>query len=86
MFLKICESLPAELKVKDMTYGLLLSHTFPGLLFGLEILLSFELVTNVHILTSLFLFRKPTTSGEIHGQFCIIKTKRGRRCRQPNKR
>lgn len=42
-----------ELKVKDMSYGLLLSHTFPGLLFGLEILLAFELFTKLNIVGAL---------------------------------
>jgi hypothetical protein len=44
-----------EYRIKDMSYGLLLSHTFPGLLFGLEILLAFELFTKINIINLLFL-------------------------------
>lgn len=47
-----------ELKLKDMSYGLLLSHTFPGLLFGLEIALAFHLFTNFSIYKFLFSLQK----------------------------
>lgn len=43
-----------EFKLKDMSYGLLLSHTFPGILLELEILVAFELFTPLNILGRIF--------------------------------
>lgn len=51
-----------EFKVKDLSYGLLLSHTFPGLLFGLEILIAFQLFTNLDILTSILTLQNNMTT------------------------
>ena len=44
-----------EFKIKGMSYSLLLSHTFPGLLFGLQILLAFALFTKFNVITFLSL-------------------------------
>lgn len=43
-----------ELKLKDMSYGLLLSHTFPGIFFGLEILTAFALFTPINLFKFIF--------------------------------
>jgi hypothetical protein len=43
-----------EFKLKDMSYGLLLSHTFPGILLALEILVAFELFTPLNIFSRIF--------------------------------
>jgi len=51
-----------EYKIKDMSYGLLLSHTFPGLLFGLEILLAFALFTKINIVNLLFSIENNTSN------------------------
>jgi hypothetical protein len=42
-----------EFNIKGMSYSLLLSHTFPGLLFGLQILLAFALYTKFNVITFL---------------------------------
>lgn len=42
-----------EFRIRDMSYGLLLSHTFPGLLSGLQIMLAFALFTKINVVTLL---------------------------------
>ncbi len=49
-----------EFKIKGMSYSLLLSHTFPGLLFGLQILLAFALFTKFNII--IFLYSQGTNA------------------------
>ena len=43
-----------DFRIKGMSYGLLLSHTLPGLLFGLEMLLVFQLFTKFRIIDFLY--------------------------------
>lgn len=43
-----------EFKIKDMSYGLLLSHTFPGLLLGSQIILAFALFTKINVIALSF--------------------------------
>jgi hypothetical protein len=38
-----------EFRIRGMSYGLLLSHTFPGLLLEIEVVLAFQFFTNVNL-------------------------------------
>ncbi len=52
-----------ELKLKDM-YSYLLSHTFPGLFFGIEIMFIFKWFMNVDLISPIIIeFTKPDNAG-----------------------
>jgi len=42
-----------DIKVKDLSYGTLISHTFPGYLFGFQIAIPFKLFGPTDIINNL---------------------------------